>query len=372
MIRQAQDRPSAVERTMEALARLDVEQDARRRTLFMDESQRSAVIHAGTFLRDVPTHLKFLPSGIESTAAFANSMPRETGPARSRIGRESGQTPRVQPELALVSDAEVERYMRVRGSFAPSPEPFRSIAAQAGLDEGRKPSGPTRLLEAAIGKEKHDVRVDGMSGRDATNGALGRLAPRYSMPLTRQLERVALELAAPKRIAELSNVSADHMTSGQMSSQTEMGETEHALLPGGAHDGGPDLGCRSPRIAYPRALADRMIANDLTHNRLDGAPMIGADRAGLGDMIGQGDRRANPRSLHPTVDRDGALKSDDGSSSNTATSGAAQEAIAEAAGELERLRNAVRRTIDDLERVRGSVQPPLPSLPVNRGAFRIS
>ena len=54
------------------------------------------------------------------------------------------------------------------------------------------------------------------------------------------------------------------------------------------------------------------------------------------------------------------------------TSSSAQEATAATVAEVERLRIAVRRTIDDLERVRGSVQPALPALPRNSGAFRIS
>ena len=72
------------------------------------------------------------------------------------------------------------------------------------------------------------------------------------------------------------------------------------------------------------------------------------------------------------LDRNGGWKSDDGPMSNNATNGSAQEAMAAATDELERLRAAVRRTIDELERVRGPVQPPLPALPLNRGSFRIS
>ena len=372
MIRQAQDRPSVVERTLEAVARQDGEQDSRRRQLFMDESRRTVAINAEPFVGDSPNHPRCLPSGQESTNAFADAMAPETIPARSRIGREGGRPPRVQPELALVGAAEVDRYLRVKGSFAPFVELSRSIAHHAGPVEGITSSAPSRLLEAVLGAETHRIRPDDMTGRDATTDALARLAPRYTMPLNRQLEGVVLAQAIRGREAELTNVSAAHLTSSPINSPTELGANEREFLAAGTHDGGRDHGFRSPRIAYPRAQADGMIANDLTHNWLDGVSVIGANRGGLGDMIGQGDLRANSGTPHPTIDRFDASKSDDGPSSNAATSGAAQDAMAAAAGELERLRTAVRRTIDELERVRGSVQPPLPSLPVNRGAFRIS
>jgi hypothetical protein len=372
MRRQAHDRPSAVERTLEAVARRDAEHDSLRRRLFNDESRRSAAIHAETLLGDSPIHVRFLPAGSESIDAFANSMSRETGLARSRIGRESSQPPGVQPELALVGDAEFDRYMSVKGSFAPSPERSRLIAAHAGLIEGLEPSSPTRLLETAIGNEKYNLHPDDKSGRDATNDALARLASRYTAPVSRQHERVVPAHATPGREAELIDILGDHATSGQIYSQTEMDANERQLLSGGICDESRDHAFRSPRMADPREQVDSVITNDLTCHRLVGASALGADLGGFGDMIGQGDQRPDRSSPHPTLNRDGVWKSDDGASSNTATTGAVQEALAAAADELERLRSAVRRTIDELERVHGSVQRPLPALPVNRGTFRIS
>ena len=157
-----------------------------------------------------------------------------------------------------------------------------------------------------------------------------------------------------------------------MHPQGEIGADERELLADSSGVRGLDQGFQSLRIANPEAQADRTITNDLMHDGQAGASAIGSILRGFGEMIGQSDRRADPNTPRPTIDRADGWKSGDDSSPNAAANGSAQDAMAMAGSELERLRTAVRRTIDDLERVRGSVQPPLPSLPVNRGAFRIS
>jgi hypothetical protein len=151
-----------------------------------------------------------------------------------------------------------------------------------------------------------------------------------------------------------------------------MGENEGKFLAGCSQGTGKDQRSRSLGLVHQRTEVEGMNSSALSRDRALGEPAIGSVLASFGEMMGQGDQRAHTSKPHTIFDRNGAWKSDDGARSNTATDVSAQQAMAAATDELERLRAAVKLTIDELERARGSVQPPLPALPLNRGAFRIS
>ena len=91
-----------------------------------------------------------------------------------------------------------------------------------------------------------------------------------------------------------------------------------------------------------------------------------------GGLPNQGNRGSPLLGAQTTIARNDERQRDDGRSPGIATGGTADSALTDAAGELEQLRVALSRTIDELEKARGVVQAPLPALPPNRGAFRIS
>jgi hypothetical protein len=115
-----------------------------------------------------------------------------------------------------------------------------------------------------------------------------------------------------------------------------------------------------------------MIPTEIAHDRTVSASTTDSIFGGFDDMFGQDNQRAKLSDSHTTFDRAGGWNTDDGHFSDAATNSSAQQALAAATEEVERLTAAVKSTIHELERIRGSVQPPLPALPVNRGVFRIS
>ncbi len=370
LIRQTLDRPSGSD--LEAAARKQAEHDSGRRPLFEDATRRLAAVYEEKSLHHSITHLTFLPSGQEPTDRFSNREVWEQGPSGGVSGGESDELLRARNRHLIAGQATADQFTGITVPFAPFLVLTRTDAANAGLVAGLNQSQPNRAVGTAIGKERHDSPLWNMPGRAVGNDAIAQLAPKYTAPLHVQRDRIASARETPWPDAGFTKALIDTLTSNQVHSRGEIGGDERESLPDRFQGRGRDHGFRSPQIDYPGAQADRMITNDLTHDRLVSASAIGSVLGGFGDMFDHGDQRANPGSSHSTFDRGCVGKSDDVPSSNTVTSGAAQEAMAAAADELERLRSAVRRTIDELERARGSVQPPLPALPVNRGTFRIS
>jgi len=259
--------------------------------------------------------------------------------------------------------------MTVTGPLALPPNLYRTIAAHAGLVEGLEPSDPIRLLRAAIGNETHESRLGNMPRRDASTESFEQLATRYTESLHVQLKPVVRQHLMLGREDQFTRDLGDTLTSGQVHSHAETDAKEREFGTDNSQNHGEDQ--RSLRHAHHAAQIERIIPSEIAHERAASASAFGSIFGGFGEMLGQDDQRGNPINSRTTFDRASGWDTDDGHLSNTATNGSAGEALT-AADELERLRDAVRRTIDELERVRGSVQPPLPALPVNRGAFRIS
>ena len=149
------------------------------------------------------------------------------------------------------------------------------------------------------------------------------------------------------------------MTSDQLRSQSQMDGNEREHLAGIDVDRGSALGTGSLRLGNWGGDAERLIPN---------SPVL----ADITEMTGQRNQRADRGSFPPSVDRGAEWEAGHALSSGATIRTPTQDATTAAADEVERLRAAVSRTIEQLERVRGSIAPPLPALPPNRGAFRIS
>jgi HAMP domain-containing protein len=365
----ADGRPSEFDRALDAEATQQGENDSRRRRLLGDEKRRQAAVYEEKSLHHTITHLRFLPSGQESTDRFINSVIPEKGPVRDEIVSESGQTLSAQPQPARSSQTQAEPYISVGGHLAPPTELYRTIATRAGLLEGPNQSDPTRLFGAASGKEGHEARLGEMPGGNVGSDPIALLSSRYTGALHGQLAPVVQQHLSLGREDQFTRELSDNLKSGQVHSQAETHANEQERRSDNAQIYGRDPRSRSLRLAYQPAQVEGMIPSEIVHDRGVGASAIDSVVAGFGQMFGQGDHRGNSRT---TFDQDAGWNTDDRHCANTATNGSPQDATAAAADEIERLRAAVRRTIDELERVRGSVQPPLPALPLNRGAFRIS
>ena len=320
LIQQTQDRPSSLGRALETEAQKQAEYDSRRRPLFDDARRQQAAVYEEKSLHQSITNLGFLPSDQAPTDRFSSRAAQENGPARGVSGGESDESLPAHPRLAVGGQATADQSRGVAVPYAAALDLIRTAAAHAGPVDGLNQSQPTWAVGTAIAKERHDLPLENLPDREAGNDPIAQFAPKYTATLHGQLERIVSARETPAR------------------------------------DGG-----------FTKALIDTLTPNQV-HPQVE----TGADEREFLLLIGQGEQRVDPSAPYPTVDRAGGWKSDDDPSPGTAANGSVQEAMAAAAGELERLRTAVRRTIDELERVRGSVQPPLPALPVNRGTFRLS
>ena len=336
------DHSNALERALAAAARQQFEHDSRRRH-FLDESRRKAAQRAETFKGDSPALLTALPSGREPTGRFTGSVGWNMEQAGGRIARESDPALHLHPQLGTASHAMPDPGMRATAPFQSSLELSRVIAAHAGLAEACSQLGPTRLMRTSIGQQTRDIRSDDMRARDTANDPFAQVALKYTVPLHEQIETTFQERSRFGPGAELTTALADALTPGEDYSQPDTGVDERAIPFDKSQSRGRDRGFQIPGLgdhdSHAKAMLTRAIAGDWPV----GAPEIGSASVGFGDLIGHGGHRANPSDPRRPSLQDGGWKSDDGAASGAVTPGRAQEAMAAAVDELERLRTAVRR-----------------------------
>ena len=256
------------------------------------------------------------------------------------------------------------------GHFAPPYDRFRAIAAHAGVAERLERLDSHRSQRAAIANERSDAGIGEISRRGDSTEPIAKLASMLTASLHGQLKPAVHQYLSLGREVQFASDPGNTLMSEQVTSLAETNAIERELGSGHSRNFGQDHPSRSLRPAY-QAPTEGMIPSEIPHDRTASVFGFGSILGRFGDVFGQGDQHGDPSSPHMTLDRVGGLHTDDGHFSTTAANGSAQEAMA-IADELERLRTAVRRSIDELERVRGSVHPALPALlsTVVHSAFR--
>jgi hypothetical protein len=361
-------RPSTLDHALDVVAKQQGEYDSRRRRFLGDEKRRQAAVYEENSLHHPVTLSRFLPSGQEPTVRFASSVVWDVGPVRGEIARASGDALQAQPQAGLSGQEKAERYFSATRLVTLPADLYRTTAAHDGLVKGIEPSDPTRLLGAATANERHEARPGAVPRSDP----ITQLASRYTESLDRQLAPVVQQHLRLGREDQFTRDLSDILTSGQVHAQAARDAIERESRSDKPQSHGRDQRSQSLRLAYHAAQVERMISSEITHDQGVGASVIDSIVAGVGEMFGHGDQRGNPSDQRSTFGQGGGWNTDNSYFATTATNSPAQDATAAVADEIERLRVAVRRTIDELEKVRGSVQPPLPTLPLNRGAFRIA
>jgi hypothetical protein len=360
----------ARERAVEAVARQQLEQDSRWRQFALDESRcHAAAYEEEASRRDSPSRLAFLRLANEPTDQFISSLEPEAPPAHRENVRALDQPLPVQPRVELAGRAKSERYAAALVPSQPFPDLDRMIAAHVA---GSNPTATIRVLETVSGNEAQDVDGGDGPGRAVTSDLFVQLAPTYTASLHGQIERAVQEHASLARRGELAKAPVDILTMGQLHSAAEAGAALGKTISNWSSAREQDGGRRYHRLAQEGTDAAGLLSNGFAHEPALGEPEIDAFVGGFAPITGQHEERAQASTLLLNLDRNDGWISDDRRSSSSATNAPGQEALAAAADEVDRLRAAVRQTIDELERVRGFLHPPLPALPVNRGAYRIS
>ena len=222
---------------------------------------------------------------------------------------------------------------------------------------------PAHLIKPLVTAARNDFRPENTSDGHAetpSNGgsALERFTVSYGHPEDRRPTEVTLGLGKP-----LTKPVTHALTLQYLHARAETRSSRQSIVASSWHDRRSYSSPESDRAAAHGSRARHLTSSD----RADGPAY-----APFADLLDQSDRRIESRKPFADSDKDGRWDAGENPSFTTSTNAYAKEAVAAVADELERLRTAIRRSIDDLERVRGSVQTPLPSLPPNRGAFRIS
>lgn len=344
---------------LDVVAAQQAEYDSRRLRRLNDETGPLTAGYEENLLQHSPTDLRFLTSDRHAADRSIDAL--ESGRAEF-----DGALP-FERRFRLAVQTEFARYANVTMPVAISPEGKQAIAGHGGLYQ----IGPSQLLETITENQRRDPRPQKSSDLQNTNDPIAQFAPRYATLPNVQNSTAVPQHASTATGDEFTRPSAQNQTSGKIRLQTETNSDERPFPFDIFQRRGNDRDIRSLHVPYQGALTDGMISSEPAFDRAVDAPAIDFITANLGTLIAQRDGRTICANTPTNFDRDGGHEIDGGPFSNPATNHSAQDALAAATEEVERLTAAVRRTIQELDRARGSVQSALPALPFNFGSFRL-
>jgi HAMP domain-containing protein len=351
---------SALQRAFDVVAAQQSDFDSRRLRRLSGETRLQTTGHERNILQHSPTDLSFLTSESHAVNRSVDALDHGRAEIDGALPFTCRFTHAVQGEFT--------RYGNVTPPLAMSPEVKETIAGHDGLDQIR----PAQLPETITRYQRRESRPENRSDRQNPNDPVAQLAPQYTALLNDRNRTAVLDYMSARRGDELTSPLADIQTPDPTRLQAETSSDERQLLSDVFRYPAKNRDTRSADVPSPRLLTQGMISSELALERAADAPAIDSITANCGALIAQGDKRPCSTNTPADFDRDGGYKIDGGRFSNLPTTHSAQDTLAAATEEVERLAAAVRRTIHELERARGSVQPALPALPLNLGTLRLS
>jgi hypothetical protein len=349
--------PNALEQALDAVIKRHVESDRDRRQLLMEKTHRAATAYEETIVRDNRTS----PSA-DATAHALIAL------SSGGAGVDLDEIFRAQPQVALADQMVDDHLLGDAHSKTQFREQSATVVAPTGHAENLSGRSQRSMLEPESGRVGHDVRQLRIPGNDSIVELADKLTTPFGEP-----SRAPLPAAAgASHDAAFTQALVDTLMTESLHSRAGISADLLNPLDERARDGREDQRFRSTQTARLRAREKGMADGDLVN-------VSAVDEPAISSIIGGGElshveaeNRVHQGNSRMTSDRDGGWKSGPGAATDTGQDSAVQHAVAAAVDEVERLRAAVRRTIDELARVRGPVEPPLPALPPDRGAFRIS
>lgn len=244
-----------------------------------------------------------------------------------------------------------------------SPELSRMVEAHVHAGPIQVHDNPAHLTKAKLAEARDDYRSENTSDSPAdTRSNGGHVLEHFLVSYCQHEDRGPAGVTFCRDKSSTTTV-ANALTSQYLREKAEIRPPRLSLVTDRWHDHQSYPSSDKVRPGFRGSRTRQLMSSD----RADGSAS-----ASFADLVDQCDRRIDSRKAFTISDKDSRWNDGEDPSASTSTNAYAKEAIAAVADELERLRAAIRRSIDDLERVRGSVQTPLPALPPNRGAFRIS
>ncbi len=350
--RHSPERPYAHEQVLDGVAKQQSERDTRRHA---DASALARQLAAASELKTTSSSILKTVDLPSSSDPLLPASSNESQADPDRLVSQTGQSVQAPSAVDLLRQSEADS----AASF------HLASAISLAAIHGRRPlprSDPIKSSSMDSGTSSSGNGQDLTSIAAAKYGATLHGKPDTAAPAQGPVD-IPTELAARRR---------DHSSTKRSRAQPETDVDAHDGRDDRPRDnrGATDLGT----ILQPSRRAQDNEASILERaTDRDTAPFsLNSAFHAASNLPSQGNRSSLPLGVETTIGRNDERHRDDGRSPGVATGGAVESALTDATDELERLRVAVGRTIDEMERVRGIVQAPLPALPPNRGAFRIS
>jgi hypothetical protein len=348
--------------TLASVARQEAEHDFRRRRLFIEESRTSAAIHLDKLTGDSARYASFSVRKLEPAHRSADEAAAETASAHGDRG-EFNELVQTRAQLAVAGRATANRFMAATVPFVAAAALARPVTTVSDMIGSLNLAERNSITGTSADRARNDVRPQDAPARDAAIDPIVQATFLPAMALEGRRASIAPVPGSAGNEARLPTPFTGTLTSEQVDSLSRKGIDWWEQARDTAQGRDRDQGSYSRRSWAQRAIAERSDSCDREIASLFG---------GTGESIAQLGMRSDLEYSQSSVDRTSGSSAAESPDSRMAAQNPADEAVAAAAHEVERLRTAVRQTIDELERVRGAVHPPLPALPVNRGTFRIS
>ena len=363
-IHQDRDLSRVLARAVDAVARQHFAHDLRRRRLTLQDSQRIAAINAAAAIGDWAVR-GLASSANDPTDPITHAKAAHQGLARPNVAHEpvQPQPAQAQPQEARPEQPKMHRSMDLPLTTPRSSALLRIVAVHGNAAAIDGLSDPSRQKKPVFNERRPDELSKNTTERAVTPRPIDTGTLEQFDHFRTRRECAA---AAPANFVQHFSIASSISESRNLrhiDEHTEIRATPQHFSVGSPYDRGRNSW---PEFGYLRPAATRAQRSSSVELAIDSV------QAGFALVTGRGERQTGRRKPLENFDPDGGQIANDGALQTAVGNDPAQGAIAVAADEIEWLRAAVRRSLDELEKVRGSVHPPLPALPPNRGAFRIS
>ena len=349
-------------RVLNAIARQRVERDSGRVSHLAFESRPRVLDHEIRFRHDSPAGVTFSAHQRVAADRLPNAEPGQPASLAGGTAPDSSRT--LPPDL----HAPIAASASLRSMHGAMPMAARSVlrrmaAAHVDAANDNVPLHRGRIRELPISERLPSTHDAIMSVSLLKTSSIGGRLPRSTSTFRWSPEHAVSASLVPGLLAARSMRCPAPGAVIRPSSRAVSQKRLHISRQSASRENGP----HSRPYRYETDVVRSRASRNPSHFRA-AETLLSSLHNGFAD----GGVQYGPRNSPLNFDGEGSRSAIEQPLSTATANESAQQAIAIVANELERLRTAIRHTIDDLERARGPVPSALPALPPSRGAFRLS